>query len=336
MCCFRHIAPVAALLKANNVPPFHPPMLVACLPHGSDESQLRRVLSGVPSVEVLVLPDAGGGWASEMLSALRRELFLQPELQVLLAVEQEALDRTVAAAAEVLCQANSGGMAIARTGTRGGVGQLVEWLAAGETLAHAATGQALTEEAMLHSVSIRFGAAPIVEACEIGASLVIAESPAPGALTLGAIYALLGIESNDWTRLATAEALARLVESPREARPLWLEVGDAGHLELMGLPTLTQEVLQAPFIAMQADLADRPSPDVAIDMAQAEIVPSGPGRFSLKGIVGSPPEARLAAEIEYYVEPDTPHERWPIRVSRRLAEWDVQVRPATEWSRRLN
>ncbi|QDU58010.1 hypothetical protein [Aeoliella mucimassa] len=315
-------------------------MLVACLPYGSDDSQLRRVLAGMPAVDAVVLPaagvDEGAVWLEQLLPALRREIFLQPELQILVSVDREGLESTLRTAAEMLCQANSEETSLARTGTRGEVGQVVEWLAAGESLAHSRTGASLSDEAILDTASIRFGAAPIVEVCEIGASLVISESPAPGSLILGAIYQSLGIAGNDWHRLATAETLARLVESPHEARPLWLEVTDDGQLELVGLPTLTVEMLEASLETLREEVARDPSPAVTIGLDQTTIEQIAPGRFSLHPITVQPAAGRYAVEITYRESAEAPPQKWPTSISRLQAEWEAQVWTAKEWSQRLS
>lgn len=311
-------------------------MQIACLPYASTSATLRRVLSGTSSLDAVVLPAAarhdGGEWVTATLGQLRRELFLEPELQVLAAVEPTALDRVTLAVAEMLCEARSEHTTIARVRAVAKPESLVEWLAAGEELRHARTGAELDESSLLESAHVELGAAPVVEACEAGASVVLAELAAPGTLALAAAYDTLTVGAHDWNLLATASALAWLAEQPGEAAPLWM-VTDGSRAHLEGLPTLTAAALEARFAELGGEQQVLRTPDVEVDLSQAVIVAEGNGHFRLRGAMGSPPAARSAVELYFRSDQSDRLEAWPTSVAKTLVDWDATVRPAGDWRR---
>lgn len=298
---------------------------------------LRRVLAGVPDAGVLVLPASpahrdGGQWLLAMMKEIRRELFLQPELQVIASVDPAAVDRVTLDLSRALCESHSDATSIARVHTVASSTIIVEWLAAGETLEHRATGAELDEDAVLETAYIELGAAPVVEATESSASMVVSSQLSPGSLALAAVYELLSLDTQDWDGLATAVTLARLVEQPRGAAPLWLEVDDVGHLELVALPTVEIEHLQQLLDEEREALATGgANADVTVDLSDARWRTVSLGHFALVGVKGSPPSGRYAAELVYSLG-DTDEQRlWPTSIAKTLVDWDASVRLARDW-----
>lgn len=312
-------------------------MHLACLPHGSSGQTLRRVLAGVPNAGVLVLPASpahrdGGQWLLGMMKAVRRELFLQPELQVLASVDPTAVEHVTLELARSLCESHSEATAIGRVHSVTNSTTIVEWLAAGETLQHQATGVELDEDATLHTAHVELGAAPVVEASESSASIVVASQLSPGSLALAAVYPQLSLDAHDWDLLATVVTLARIVEQPRHAAPLWLEVDEAGKALLVALPTLPPGALDELLQHEQRELAaGSVNADVAVELTAARWEAVSATHFALVGVKGTPPSGRYTAELFYSLD-DSPEQRlWSTTVSKTLVDWDASVRTAQRW-----
>lgn len=336
--CVVHSPHTAASVMQNlNLPPARrSPMQIACLPYASSDAALRRVLSGTAHVDAVVLPAAaphdGGKWLQTALRQLRRELFLEPELQVLASVEPLVLDDVTRDVAEMLCEARCEHVAIAKVKAVADTEALVEWLATGEELRHAGSGIELDDDVILHSASIELGAAPVVEACESGSSVVLAGTVAPGTLALAAAYSGLMLGAQDWDRLATASAVARLVEQPGEAAPLWMTT-DNGAACIEGLPTLSTASLEARLAELGGDDRVLRTPDVVAKLAGARVTQLDTQQFGLEGIEGQPPVGRSATVVYHWGEDQPTLQTWPTTVASTLVDWDSTVRTAGDWLR---
>ncbi|MCO6043851.1 DUF1446 domain-containing protein [Aeoliella sp. ICT_H6.2] len=315
-------------------------MHLACLPHGSSSQTLRRVLAGVPDAGVLVLPASpahrdGGQWLLEMMKEIRRELFLQPELQVLASVDPAAVERVTLELARALCESHCDATSVARVRSVANSTTIVEWLAAGETLADRTTGEELNDDAVLQAAYVELGAAPVVEASESSASIVVSAQLSPGSLVLAAAYEGLPLDAHDWDGLATAVTLGRMIEQPRHAAPLWLEVDDGGHAMLVALPTLAPEALDKLLELERNDLATgAANADVIVDLSNACWQSLELGHFELVGVKGSPPSGRYATELVYSLGDDEHQHLWPTSVAKTLVDWDSSVHPASGWLKR--
>ncbi len=92
-------------------------------------------------------------------------------------------------------------------------GELDALLAAGERLAHMETGRPLSDirEEVL-SANVYLGAAPIVTALELGATVVVAGRVTDTAVTLAPMIHEFGWAADDWDRLAAGVVAGHIVE----------------------------------------------------------------------------------------------------------------------------
>lgn len=312
-------------------------MHIACLPHGSPRSMLRQVLSRMSDTRAIVLPSSPrqrdvGQWLLETMHELRRELFLEPELQVIASVDPAAVRKVTREVARMLAESRLDDVTIGRVQSTATATTIVEWLAGGETLAHAGTGEELNEDALLESAYIELGAAPLVDASESSARIIITTEMAPGSLALAAAYEQLELDAHDWNRLATLVTLARIVEEPRHAAPLWMEVGDAGEVTIALLPTCDIDQLDEALDHQRHALAQgNVNPDVGVELDDASWTMAAANKYTLVGVIGHPPTGRYAVELRYReTDSDTLHD-WPTTISKTLVDWDASVRPARRW-----
>lgn len=314
-------------------------MYVACLPHGCDPAAIRRVLAGAPAVDALVLPAGDerddGKWLIATLSTLRRELFLQPELQVLASVDRAALATVVAEVARMLIEIRSGETLLTRVDGHIDSSSVGGMAAGGEAFLHRSTGSPLPSDAVVESAEVALGAAPFVETSALAAKLVVATPAVRGSLALAATCESLDLQPRDWDLLATVALAARLVEHPSGLGPLWLEVSQGQPPLLIGTSSMTATALRSRIDEEQAALADdSASPDVGIQFGNVDVVEQSPGRFWLAGVVGTPPPRACPLELCYRQAGSQQRHVWPTTISKYDVDWDIVVRSAQEWHRR--
>jgi hypothetical protein len=312
-------------------------MHIACLPHGSPSSSLRQVLAGASDTRAIVLPSSprhrdGGEWLLDAMRELRRELFLEPELQVFASVDPAAVRKVTREVARLLAESRLDEVTIGRVQSSATATTIVEWLAGGETFAHAETGDELDDDVLLETAYIELGAAPLVDASESSARIVISTEMAPGSLALAAAYERLELDAHDWNRLATLVTLARVVEEPRKAAPLWMEVSDGGEVVVATLPTIGIDTLDEALDYQRRELSSgRVNPDVGVELDGAGWEMIAANKYTLGGALGHPPTGRYAVELRYReTDSDTLHD-WPTTISKTLVDWDASVRPARRW-----
>lgn len=308
-------------------------MQVACLPYGCDAAHLRRVLASLPNLSVLCLPaTVGDQWLLATLKLLGRELFLKPELQVVAAVETHAVDNVLSVTAQQLCDSRLDTLPMARVSATAQPTAIVEWLAAGETLQHTRTGAELDEDALLVAAHVQLGAAPLVEANDSGARVIVASGAAPGVLTLSATYASLDLDAHDWDRLASLQTMARLAEQVPAETPLGIDVQAGAAAYLASDPSLQPADIDSWLQSLrQNNSHGASSADVSVDLSNASIESVTPGRFILNGIVGKPPSGRCEVSIAYRHGDRDAIRYWPTTVAKALVDWDVKVRAANRW-----
>lgn len=310
-------------------------MQVVCLPYGCDAAHQQRMLASAPNLTAICLPagaQAHQQWLLNSLKRLNRDLFLKPELQVLMAIAPQTMNEFVTEVVRQLCDAHLDTLPIACTSATATPEAIVEWLARGETLRHAQRATDLDDDALLVAAYARLGAAPLVEANESSARLILTSHATPGALVMAAIYPALQIEARDWNHLAQLQLLAQVAEQADAARPVWIDIGPDGDAYLRSPPQTSADPLSDLLQVVSGALADADSSvDVRIDARRARFEPVAAGQFRLTGVKGEPPAGRLPVQVAYRPRQDEPICLWPTSVARKLVDWDAEVRPAADW-----
>lgn len=314
-----------------------PAMYAACLTPGTDPLVVRRTMCGVPRIDALVLPacEAAGGseWLLSTLRDLRRELFLDPELQVIASVRSADVDKVVRKVAELLVESRCGTVTVGTIPNRPPGATLASWRRAGESLLHTDTQNEFPSDATVVSVEVQLGAAAVVEAVEAEAKIIVTSRVPVGSLGTAAVFEALKLMPQDWDRLATVATIARLIENPGSFAPLWLEIDDHQLAYCIGTETLTAEALELRLEQERKQLLSADvQTDVTIDLASVRVDRSPPGRFQLEGIAGSPPAGVCRVDLTYRMPNAHRLQYWPTSIQRSSVNWDVVVKPASEWN----
>ncbi len=316
-------------------------MYVACLTPEADPLVVRRTLCGVPCVDVLALRPSGEAqgsvWLLDTLMDLRRELFLDPELQLVAGVpafDHQAVREGIASMLVELHEPNiTIGSVVPPTGDQ----LLTAVQAEDHAICNRVTRAALPSGAVIESVGVRADAAPIIETIQSGAKIVLASDPLPGALGTAAAFESLHLQRHDWDHLATVATIARIVENPGRSAPLWMEIGESGHPFCLGTESLTAEAIHLRVAGQRAAMEqEADGTTVAIDLSSVQIVPTGNGRFQLNGIQGAPPKGNHVAVLVYRNSESEDLHSFPTSVHRTAMDWNVMVKSASEWNAGAN
>ncbi|NIC06136.1 acyclic terpene utilization AtuA family protein [Billgrantia bachuensis] len=177
------------------------------------------------------------------------------------------------------------------------------------------------EEALI-SANVYLGAAPLVEALELGAEVVVSGRVADPALFLAPLVHHFGWAWNDWDRLAAGMMAGHLGECgaqvtggyfadpgckevPDLARvgyPI-IEVEEDGRL-VVTKPAGTGGMVTARTVKEQLlyevhDPANYLTPDVVVDLSSVRVEELGPDRVAVTGIRGKPAPQRLKTTVCY-------------------------------------
>ncbi len=192
--------------------------------------------------------------------------------------------------------------------------RLPELLAAGETLSHIETGERLADAANQNFVTANayLGAAPIVEALQNGADIVITGRVADPALYLAPLIAHYGWAWDDWDRLAAGIVAGHLLEctgqvvggnslalvdvvNPHDLPHLGYPIA---HVEADGSFVLTRtpgapgcvslETVKEQLLYEVHNPARYITPDVTADFTTLRLTPDGPDRVRVTGVTGRP------------------------------------------------
>ncbi|MGQ9888371.1 MAG: acyclic terpene utilization AtuA family protein [Aggregatilineales bacterium] len=192
--------------------------------------------------------------------------------------------------------------------------RLPELLAAGETLAHVETGERLADAANQNFVTANayLGAAPIVEALQNGADIVITGRVADPALYLAPLIAHYGWAWDDWDKLAAGIVAGHLLEctgqvvggnslalvdvvNPHDLPHLGYPIA---HVEADGSFVLTKtpgapgcvslETVKEQLLYEVHDPARYITPDVVADFTTLRLTLDGPDRVRVTGVTGRP------------------------------------------------
>ncbi|MFZ5538714.1 MAG: acyclic terpene utilization AtuA family protein [Pseudomonadota bacterium] len=207
--------------------------------------------------------------------------------------------------------------------------RLDELSAAGEPLAHMASGAPLAGvRSRIVFANAYLGAAPIVQALQAGADLVLTGRVADAALTLAPIVHELGWTldartQDEWNRVALALTIGHLLECSGQgsggnfgSAGRWAEIPDLGHI---GYPIAevrgdgTAVITKAPGTGGRVDFdtvrqqllyeVHDPrayvSPDVVLDMGSLRLDDLGGDRVQVSGATGKPRPQKLKIVAGY-------------------------------------
>jgi hypothetical protein len=190
--------------------------------------------------------DPSAGYAGDFLDVLERLAPLwqqQPRLKIV----SNAGGMNPAGCAEraraILDKAGLNGRRIGIVSGDDLLPRLDELLAQGHALTNLDTGAALeTVHARVVSANAYFGAAPIAQALQQGADLVITGRVADASLTVGPAVHAFGWAWDDWGRLASATLAGHLIECGAQVTGgLWCNWQEAPDLANVGYPFVDLE-----------------------------------------------------------------------------------------------
>lgn len=204
--------------------------------------------------------------------------------------------------------------------------RLPELRAAGEAFHHLETGQPLPTSAdqTLVTANVYLGAAPLVEALQAGADIVIAGRVADPCLYLAPLIARYGWAWDDWDRLASGIVCGHLLECtaqvvggnslalidridprdlPRLGYPI-AEVEESGAFVITKTPGLpgcvTQETVKEQLLYEVHDPAHYLTPDVTADFTTLRLTDDGTDRVRIIGVRGYPRPDKLKINLAHH------------------------------------
>lgn len=164
------------------------------------------------------------------------------------------------------------------------------------------------------------GAAPIVEALNAGADIVITGRTADPSLTVGPCIAHYGWEPDDWNRIAGATVAGHLIECGTQAcggfSTDWLDVPDP---ENIGYPvaevfddgscvitkppgtggTVSVQTVKEQLLYEIGDPGKYLSPDATVSFLTLKVADDGADRVRISGATGRPPPESLKVSATY-------------------------------------
>ncbi len=200
-------------------------------------------------------------------------------------------------------------------------GRLDELLAAGHELAHMETGEPLAAvRDRVQSANAYLGAAPIVEALDAGADVVVTGRSTDTALTYGPLIHEFGWAADDWDRIASGVVAGHINECGAQASggntlydwrgvdlvtpgyPI-VEARPDGSFEVTKHPDLGGRVTRATvteqLVYEMGDPARYVTPDVVADFSTVRLEDLGGDRVRVTGVEGSPRTDQLKVSIAY-------------------------------------
>lgn len=200
--------------------------------------------------------------------------------------------------------------------------RLADLQSAGESLSHMETGEALDLNShMLVNANVYLGAAPIVEALQAGADIVITGRVADPCLYLAPLIAHYGWAWDDWDRLASGIIAGHLLECtgqvvggnslaamdtipaqdlPRLGYPI-AHVEQDGSFVLTKTPDtpgcVTINTVKEQLLYEVHDPAHYFTPDVVANFTTLALTEDGPDRVRVSGVTGQPRPEKLKLNI---------------------------------------
>ncbi|MEC9483226.1 MAG: acyclic terpene utilization AtuA family protein [Halomonas sp.] len=182
--------------------------------------------------------------------------------------------------------------------------------------------QALPGPEQLISANVYLGAAPLVQALELGAQVVVTGRVADPALFLAPLVHHFGWAWDDWDRLAAGIIAGHLGECGAQVSGGYF--ADPGFKDVEGLATLgypiieveadgrltvtkppgtggavTEQTVKEQLLYEVHDPTAYLTPDVVVDLSEATVREVGPDRVEIRGIRGRPAPQRLKTTVCY-------------------------------------
>lgn len=200
--------------------------------------------------------------------------------------------------------------------------RLSELQAAGENLAHLETGEALDLDAgQLVNANVYLGAAPIVEALQNGADMIITGRVADPCLYLAPLIAHYGWAWDDWDKLAAGIVAGHLLEctgqvvggnslavidqiDPADLNKLGYPIAEVdpdgsfiltntpGHPGIVNVDTVKEQLLYEVH-----DPANYITPDVTANFTTLRLEEVGANRVRVSGVTGTPRPEKLKLNL---------------------------------------
>ncbi len=259
-------------------------------------TQLERILPDIAERGIRVVSNAGGVNPRACAIALRTvvdRLGLGDRIRIALVTGDDLMDRLDAFAAR------------------------------GEPLANMDTGEPLSQvRAHVRSANAYLGMAPVVEALQRGANVVITGRVTDTGLTLGPLVHEFGWAFDDWDRIAAGTIAGHILECGAQSSggnllKNWRRVP---HLEDVGFPIAevyadgTFEVTKHPgtggvvnvasvseqLVYEMGDPTDYITPDGVADFTTIRLLQAGRNRVHVSGIRGRPRTAMLKVSIAWF------------------------------------
>jgi hypothetical protein len=257
---------------------------------------MERILPDIVAKRIKVTSNAGGvnprGCTEAVLEVARR-IGLSGKLAIGLVTGDDILDR------------------------------LDQLIAGGHLLQNMETGQPLSEiRNRVLSANAYLGMAPIVEALQGGADVVITGRVTDTGLTLGPIFHEFGWPADDWDKVAAGTVAGHIIECGAQCSGgnLLKDWRSVKGLENPGFPIVeasadgsfvvtkhpgTGGVVSVPSVTEQLvyEMGDPRSyitPDGVADFTTIQLAPAGPNRVRVSGIRGGPRTPMLKVSIAYF------------------------------------
>ena len=199
---------------------------------------------------------------------------------------------------------------------------LETWMANGETLSHLETGAPFDADGgMTVNANVYLGAAPIVEALQAGADIVITGRVADPCLYLAPLIAHYGWDWDDWDRLAAGIVVGHLLECTAQVvggnSLAAMDSIDASDLNRLGYPIahveadgsftltstpglpglVTTETVKEQLLYEVHDPANYITPDVVADFTTLSLTQTDANCVLVEGVTGNPRPEKLKLNI---------------------------------------
>jgi hypothetical protein len=228
-----------------------------------------------------------------------------------------------AACQKILRDAGVSGLRIAAVDGDNVLPYIRDQLASGNDalLRHLDSGQPITGIAdRLTTANAYVGAAPIVEALQQNADIIITGRVADPSLTVGPVIAEFGWKADDYSRIAGATVAGHLIECGTQVTggisTDWLDIPDAAHI---GFPIaeisddgscvitkppntggrVTLETVKEQLVYELGDPGAYLSPDATVSFLTLNVAEIGTDRIRVSGAAGSPPPSNYKISATY-------------------------------------
>ncbi|OAI55213.1 hypothetical protein AYO44_00440 [Planctomycetaceae bacterium SCGC AG-212-F19] len=268
--------------------------------------------------------DSAAGFATDFIDVLERltpTLHAQPQLKIITNAGGVNPAGCAVRARAILDKAGLTDRKVAIVTGDDLLPRLDELTAAGQPLANLDTGAPLaTIRPRVVSANAYLGAAPIVEALRLGASVVITGRVADASLTVAPAVHEFGWRWDNWDRLVAATVAGHLIECGAQATGgLWINWTEAPELPNVGYPlvamdatgdfTITKppetggavnlETVAEQLLYEVGDPAAYLTPDVVADFTSVHLQQAGPDAVRVTGARGKPAPESYKVSIAY-------------------------------------